>query len=141
MPTRHKPFGDDRNERGEARLRCPKDATLMERIGVGGITVDRCATCGSLWLDALELPRVLAEPGAVEELDIGPISRRSGNAALGGLLCPRDKSTLIEMVDKDQPHVKTNACTVCGGVLLDAGELDDLSHFSLRELIRRFFNL
>lgn len=137
MPSHAHPGPDEH----DTRLRCPKDATIMERIGVGNFTVDRCASCGSMWLDALELPRVLARHDAVDKLDIGAIIPRDAHPPLDGLRCPRDKSALIDMVDADQPHVHTSACTVCGGILLDAGELRDLAEFSLRERITRLFNL
>ena len=38
-----------------------------------------------------------------------------------------------------QPHIQELACTVCGGVLLDAGELKDLSEFTLGERVKGLF--
>ena len=43
----------------DSRLRCPKDGTFMQKEPIGrfeegasgGVMIDRCAHCGSLWLD------------------------------------------------------------------------------------------
>jgi Zn-finger nucleic acid-binding protein len=58
---------------------------------------------------------------------------------LGDLHCPRDRSPLINIVDLKQEHIEQNACTVCGGILLDAGELRDLSEFTLSERVKAVF--
>jgi Zn-finger nucleic acid-binding protein len=118
----------------EARaIKCPRDGRSMERVSVGGVEVDRCGGCGAMWFDALELDRVLAIKGGAKTLDL----KNAGGTAMqiheGRPQCPVDHSTLIDMSDLKQPHVRTDACTVCGGVLLDAGELSDLAEFSLGE--------
>jgi hypothetical protein len=86
-----------------------------------------------MWFDALELDRVLAIKGGTKTLDL----KSGGGTAVkpneGRPQCPVDHSDLIDMSDLKQPHVRTDACTVCGGVLLDAGELNDLADFSLGE--------
>ena len=128
--------GQVSTDKHDPRLRCPKDATFMEKLAVGDFEIDRCAGCGAMWFDALELKKILEARHAselVQKLDIGAVGRVSGGRALGELICPRDRSPLIEVVDPRQPHIKELACTVCGGVLLDKGELRDLSEFTLRE--------
>jgi Zn-finger nucleic acid-binding protein len=109
----------------------------MQRQKIGTVEVDRCAGCAGLWLDALEKEKLLERPGLAAEAD------RPGAHAAGrpgeALTCPRDRSTLIRMVDRRQPHVGFESCTVCGGVFLDAGELADLSELTLRERVRGLF--
>lgn len=139
-----KPHPEDmvRGHPDDPRLRCPKDAQLMEKITVGDFEIDRCAGCGAIWFDSLELDKVLAGEHAadlVKDLDIGVQGRRSTGMPLGGVVCPRDKSHLITMTDPKQPHIQEQACTVCGGVLLDAGELKDLSEFTLGERVKGVF--
>src|SRR5437016_1243169 len=93
----------------DPRLRCPKDAQLMEKISVGDFEIDRCAGCGALWFDALELDKVLAGKEAtklVKGLDIGVQGRKAGGRPLGGAVCPRDKARLIKIVDQKQPHIE-----------------------------------
>jgi Zn-finger nucleic acid-binding protein len=129
----------------DPRTRCPKDGTLMERVPIGKLfIVDRCASCGAMWFDRLELERVLADKNAVKGLDVGPLGERPHDTrlaeALGGKVCPRDNSHLIPFTHKDQPHIHLLACTVCGGLLLDADELLDLGEFTIREKMRALLN-
>ena len=46
---------------------------------------------------------------------------------------------MIHMIDADQQHVGFEACTVCGGVFLDAGELTDLAEFTNSEKFKSFW--
>lgn len=120
-----------------ARVYCPSDGSLMERIPIAGIEADRCPVCGSLWLDGRELERILDIPGAAGTLDAGPSEPDGPRGHLiGAKVCPRDRRTLITIPDPEQPHVTTELCMTCGGVLLDAGELKDLSQLTLRERLR-----
>ncbi len=103
------------------------------------VNVDKCTACGAFWFDATELQRVLAQRDAADRLD--PTRgdyRRKGKEEPKGACCPRDGAQLIEVVDKKQPHVHMLTCTVCGGVLLDPGEVRDLSHFSGIERLKGF---
>ncbi len=103
-------------------------------VAAGGINIDRCDSCGSMWFDALELDRVLATREGIKSIDLAATGGHSAPApSAARLKCPVDHSDLIDMSDIRQAHVKTHGCTVCGGVLLDPGELRDLTAFSLKE--------
>lgn len=123
----------------DARLRCPRDSMLMEKVQIGDVTVDRCHSCGAMWFDAAELRRVLADSGAVDRLDVGGNPDAPQGYAVGTPRCPRDQTPLAEVPDNAQAHIHVDLCRTCRGVLLDAGELRDLSEFTLRERLRRFF--
>lgn len=111
----------------------------MERVQVGEVTLDRCPACGSIWCDAYELEAVLKTQGGASRTDIGVDEVTSGRKAITPKRCPRDKAELIEIPDPRQPHVKIDLCRTCGGVLLDEGELKDLSEFTFAERLRAFF--
>lgn len=128
-----------KDEHLDSRLRCPYDARLMEKVAIGDFTVDRCAGCGGMWFDARELGKVLTSKHGVEKLDIGAVVKSNAAGALGELHCPRDKSPLISTTDTTQSHIHMDACTVCGGVFLNAGELQDLSEVTLKERLRSLF--
>lgn len=120
-------------------IRCPKDATLMEKIHAGNLEVDHCARCGAIWFDAYEMALALQLPkDAIKEIDYG--TAKHGYALdvhrPEPLICPRDKQPLIAMPDPRQPHVVIDVCRGCGGVLLDKGELEDLSELTLAERLR-----
>jgi len=148
-PAKYKPTVHDetdtrihgrmKGDENDPRVRCPKDSMYMEKVTVGGIEIDRCAGCGAMWFDALELDKILESKDSkafVKNLDIGSTGRHTGVKALGKLVCPRDRSPLITLLDMKQSHVEEMGCTVCGGVLLDSGELKDLSEFTLKERVR-----
>lgn len=108
----------------------------MEKVKVAGVIVDRCHQCGSMWFDAAELRKVLSDKGAVGKLDIGADTSGARGFAVGATVCPRDGSPLAIVPDNDQSHIKVDLCRTCRGVLLDAGELKDLSELTLRERLR-----
>lgn len=112
---------------GDAKLNCPNDQTRMEKINVEGVVIDRCNSCGRLWLDDGEMKRLLADKHSVHEADGGPFGRESKRAALGSRVCPRDGQPLLEIRHPQRPDVLIEYCAKCRGVLLDAGELRMIS--------------
>jgi Zn-finger nucleic acid-binding protein len=123
---------------GAHAISCPKDGEVMSRIRVGTVEIDRCPTCGGVWLDRGELDgvRKLGAMGtrSIEALDgvpsVEPAERPQP------LLCPRDRSRMSVHRDPGQKHVEYDTCTKCGGVFLDAGELADLTELTLGERLR-----
>ena len=126
----------------DPRLRCPKDATLMEKIKVGDLVVDHCARCGSMWFDPYELEAVIKLKGAAARVDYGAADYEyQWNVhRASSLLCPRDHSELITVPDSRQAHIEIDLCSACGGILLDAGELKDLNEFTLKERLKAFLH-
>lgn len=127
------------NPKNDPRLRCPKDGTIMERVSAGSVEIDRCFACGAIWFDANELAKVLSDKKSVARLDAGGDPNAPGGFAPGGRVCPRDKSPLATVPHTTQTHIQVDLCRTCRGVLLDAGELKDMSEFSLRERLAAFF--
>jgi Zn-finger nucleic acid-binding protein len=39
----------------EVRLKCPTDENQLDKEVVHGVIIDRCSTCGGVWLDRGEL--------------------------------------------------------------------------------------
>ena len=127
------------------KIRCPKDATLMERVMIrgsgksgAGVEIDRCARCGAIWLDAFELEKLLSMQDAAREADIGAIKGAEPGRSLGELCCPRDDTLLKTIHDPVQVHVRLESCATCNGKLVDAGEIIDLSVLTLFEKLRSF---
>ncbi len=129
---------------GDARirdlLRCPKDGYTLTSVKVGSATVDHCDHCGAVWLDAGELGLLLRHPEWADGVDTG--GERGARPAMApqGRVCPRDATVLVESTDHKQKHVRIDKCPTCLGVLLDAGELKDLSTFSIKERLRSFIS-
>jgi Zn-finger nucleic acid-binding protein len=134
MPLSHHASADEPDS--NAPIKCPKCGKMMAQVQEAGVTIDRCRSCGGIWLDALEMEKILAKRGAADRIDVKAPVIESRTGQKGATLCPRDKSLLIRMVDHDQPHVQYESCKVCGGAFLDSGELRDLSHHTLLERMR-----
>ena len=123
-------------------LICPKDGVVMERFDADGIAVDRCPECGGIWLDLGELRALLDRPPEAAPLITlldrpeRRVQKRSTRNPREEWLCPRDGARLVSMRDPRQPHIEYEVCTVCGGVFFDAGELADLSRYTLLERLR-----
>ncbi|MDX2147207.1 MAG: zf-TFIIB domain-containing protein [Planctomycetota bacterium] len=124
----------------DERLKCPKDASRMERVRKGKVVVDRCMRCHAMWFDALELDHILDLKDGARAIDVGrPKEPALGERHVftpGGVVCPRDMTQLVMVTDPAQPSVKHLACTTCGGVLLEPGELLDLDHHGVLEQLR-----
>jgi Zn-finger nucleic acid-binding protein len=58
------------------------------------------------------------------------------DSAVGTLKCPRCGSEMNELAID---HVKVDRCTGCGGVYLDRGELEILTHVRSGGFFKRFF--
>lgn len=120
-------------------LTCPRDGATMEQVAAAGVTVDRCPACGAMWFDRKELQRLASDKAGARLVD-QPLDRPAPEVIPGDIRCPRDHSRLIPVADRKQAHVEMLSCTSCGGLLLDAGELRDLSEFTLAERIRALFH-
>ena len=136
MPLSHKESPDEPDS--HEPISCPKCGKPMAQVLEAGVTVDRCRACGGIWLDALEMEKVLVVKGAAKRIDTPAPVIESKSGQKGATLCPRDKSMLIRMTDHNQPHIRYESCKVCGGGFRDSGELRDLSHHSLLERVRHF---
>lgn len=115
----------------------------MARLDAQGTAIDRCDKCGGVWLDAGELAVLLKFSGDKKELvgmiDAGAATETHTRHAVGTVLCPRDHSPMAIVADKKQKHIEFEMCMTCCGVFFDAGELADLSDFTLRERVKAMF--
>ncbi len=118
-------------------MNCPKCAVAMTALKYADVTVDRCAGCGGIWLDALEDMRLRALAGA-EVIDAPP--SRPGAAevreATGSIGCPRCGRRMLLLMVERTPPIYFEHCGGCGGVFLDAGELREMKSTTLEEWLR-----
>ncbi|MEZ6318899.1 MAG: zf-TFIIB domain-containing protein [Phycisphaerales bacterium] len=126
------------NAREDGAVSCPKDQTPMERLDLAGVAIDRCPGCGGIWLDAGEL-RAILDAGGVARHQIESLEGRphvEPQHRPQPLLCPRDHSRMSVHHDPHQKHIEFDLCSKCGGVFFDAGELADLSRFTIGERLK-----
>ncbi len=110
----------------------------METVTHRGIEVDRCTGCKGLWFDLLEHEKLTGLEDS-ERIDTG--DRRVGAMwnRFARVDCPVCNTRMIRMVDAGQPHIRFEACQVCGGVFLDAGEFTDLKEHTLLDRVKDLF--
>jgi uncharacterized protein len=113
-------------------MKCPKCQGDFERITYKDIEVDRCFKCRGLWFDMLEKEDLLKLEGS-ESIDIGDEQVGEQYGTMRHIDCPKCKSRMVPMVDKDQFHIKYESCTDCFGTFFDAGEFRDLKENSVLE--------
>lgn len=110
-------------------MKCPACYNLLRQMLVGSTTVDVCqGGCGGVWLDAFELQRVDGAAGAADDLvlsiesdpdvRVDPTRKRQ---------CPRcDGVKLKRRFFSPRRRVEIDECPGCGGIWLDAGELEEV---------------
>lgn len=121
-------------------MNCPKcSATEMMQETVEDVTIDRCPSCHGIWLDMLELEKLLAtDPRPLLEED--RVFEAAPNVAGPRINCPRCQGTyLLKLNSREHPGTIVDSCTVCYGTWLDAGELARLANVHLRDRLRMLF--
>jgi Zn-finger nucleic acid-binding protein len=104
----------------------------MAEVELDGVNIDRCGTCGGVWLDdgeADELAKAL-DPSPADEMqrvklkllqewktgasDPKPVERS----------CPRCEEHMVRVNYKDIPGLQVEKCAKDCGMYLDKGELE-----------------
>ena len=98
-------------------LACPRDQAPLGRVLREKVALDECPTCHGLWLDAKEL-RALTRDKELERL----AARVRQFALPSAFACPRCGGACVA---SHVEEVEVDTCTVCHGVWLDRGELDE----------------
>lgn len=115
---------------------CPKCSKVLERITFNDIEVNRCTGCLGLWFDTLAKEDLVEMEGA-ESIDIGAEQVDSHYNEMRDIDCPVCEQPMIPMVDKDQFHIKYEACAACYGLFFDAGEFTDLKDYTVVERFQK----
>ena len=118
-------------------MNCPKCASPMESVSVGGVEVDRCTSCAGMWFDAFE-DETVKKAGAAKAVDTGDKTKGKAQNQTGKISCPKCNTRMIRMVDREQPHIWYESCPVCYGKFFDAGEFKDVASKGLKDLFRRW---
>jgi len=101
-------------------MNCPKCSSeaLVETLALGNIPLDVCPGCSGIWFDKGELETLLKQSQGEVPADFNLI-----NPKAEGLVCPRCKNNMTRggLVN---PLLVVDRCQSCGGIWLDAHELD-----------------
>lgn len=102
-------------------MECPKCSADMEVVEHLGINIDRCGSCGGIWLDYLELERLREAPDAVS-IDLATDVDASFDEMVY-VECPRCFSILDQEETGEPASITYEVCRTCGGSFFDGGEL------------------
>lgn len=116
-------------------MECPKCNSDMETITYEKIQVDRCTNCKGIWFDMLEHEHLKAIENS-ESIDIGEPKVGKEYNKIDKIDCPVCHTEMIRMVDREQPHIRYEACTSCYGVFFDAGEFRDYKEETILDFFR-----
>jgi Zn-finger nucleic acid-binding protein len=107
---------------------CPNEKAGMHQVAVPShygqqVIIDQCEGCGGIWFDAFELFKVkLGEAQGIESLDSDRL-RAPSEINNPTLLCPRDRTTLVQYQDPNFPReLILTRCPQCQGFWLNRGE-------------------
>jgi len=116
-------------------MQCPKCHEAMEKLNFPTGEVDRCTGCQGIWFDLLEHEDLRAH---AREVDIGSAEVGARYNSVDVIPCPVcPNTTMIRMVDVEQPHIWFESCPICFGRFFDAGEYRDLAERSLGDFFKR----
>ena len=121
-------------------MKCPKCESAMEKVSYSGIEVDRCTKCKGIWFDLLEHEDLKKIEGS-ESIDIGDEQVGEKYDKMRKIDCPICHTNMIPMVDKEQYHIKYEACTICYGVFFDAGEFKDFKEKTVLESFKHMIDI
>jgi Zn-finger nucleic acid-binding protein len=110
----------------------------MEKVTFENIEVDRCTNCKGLWFDMLEHEHLKAIKDS-ESIDIGGASLGKEYDKIERISCPVCQTQMIRMVDREQPHIRYEACTSCYGVFFNAGEFRDYKEETILDFFKDLF--
>lgn len=115
---------------GVAGMPCPSCGFGFKEIRIDHIVLDECRSCGGIWFEHDEL-RLLKDAqnerlGWLDtDLFADPIKIK---AMPSSLLCPTDDTPLAR-VTYDGSDIKVDVCSICKGVWLNKGELEQILSF------------
>ena len=107
-------------------MKCPACGNIMEKVTVGGITIDVCkGGCGGMWFDRFELEKV-DEPQESAGESLLDIERDESIAVdhTKRCMCPTcDDTIMMRHFFSVKREVVVDECPKCAGIWLDYGEL------------------
>jgi len=98
---------------------CPREVRALSPFRAsGGELLDRCGSCGGLWLPAAAVASILGH-----RPDLAALRKAAAKAGFARPCCPDDGSGMLALRYRG---VEIDVCTRCGGVWLDRGELEQI---------------
>ena len=117
---------------------CPKCGSTLSTMKYNDIEYEKCSGCEGLWFHNLE-HEVLKNMTGSESIDTGDPKDGAVLDNISDYRCPSCSGNMVNLVDKEQPHIRFEVCHSCYGVFFDAGEFRDYKKESFIDFIASFF--
>ena len=105
-------------------MKCPKCTHTMIKVNLKEIELNRCTSCGGLWLDAGEVKSIKEDDAKVGYVvDTGNNFPNSKWNSITEIDCPYCEIKMTHHSYSKDKKIKYEACGSCYGVFMDAGEL------------------
>ncbi len=122
-------------------MHCPKCESPFEEKKYGaGIQVHSCQGCGGILCKTKTLEKMRSEWMADLMLDRGDPNKGRELDKMVDINCPSCSNAMSRIFDEEQAHVFMELCESCDLIFLDAGELTDLSDFTLMEKLKNLLS-
>lgn len=111
-------------------MKCPRDGTILSKVSLLGVELDKCHRCDGIWFDRGELDRI-RDSGVTDAEEV--LEKRYGNPKAvaekveGHMRCPRCDGRLQRFSYSYIEAVSVDRCEKCLGLWLDDGELNAIA--------------
>ena len=108
-------------------MKCPRDGTVLAKVEILGLEIDKCHKCDGIWFDRGELERI--RDAAVPDIEEA-LERKYGDPKFqqdrveGYMRCPRCGGRLQAQHYTYVRAVRIDRCEKCLGFWVDDTELD-----------------
>ena len=110
-------------------MKCPRTGEPLSKLQLGKLEVDVCPTCAGVWFDHFELNKVDELHELQGEVLVNYLSEQAHRILNTDvrLKCPRDTDVvMMRRYFSPKGHIEIDECPACGGIWLDAGELEGI---------------
>ena len=102
---------------------CPRCSVEMTEIASGESTLQRCSTCGGLWIDVADLNRVLLHANLPALSALGGFVNPDEIAGM----CPACNVDLVAVEGGEKRSLHYDTCESCGGIWLEGPDEDEIA--------------
>ena len=114
-------------------MQCPRCRNSLSTVRAGSLETDICHSCAGIWFDRFELSKVDEAHELLGEFLVDELVPRDRLlvATSPRMHCPRDTDVVMmrRRFSPKQP-IMIDECPACGGVWLDADELNAIRALS-----------
>jgi Zn-finger nucleic acid-binding protein len=102
---------------------CPRCSVEMTEIASDDNTLQRCSSCGGMWIDVADLNRVLLHANLPVLSAVGGFVNPDEIAGM----CPTCNVDLVAVEGGEKRSLHYDTCESCGGIWLEGPDEDEIA--------------